>query len=94
MEKVKALVLSMMVLLACASLVGPSIAAQQADLASGGSRKQRGDDTYLPGTEKLGEGEIGVISCGTGVPIARKWQAASSFVVELGNGDKFIFDIG
>ncbi len=55
---------------------------------------KRGDDTYFPGTEKLGEGEIRVISCGTGLPIARRSQAASSFVVELGNGDKFIFDIG
>ena len=35
-----------------------------------------------------------VIACGTGMPNARPKQAAACFLVELGNGDKFIFDIG
>ena len=35
-----------------------------------------------------------VISCGTGMPLPRKSQAATCFLVELGNGDKFLFDIG
>jgi len=49
---------------------------------------------YHPGTEPLGKDEIRVIACGTGMPAARRGQAASCFVVELGNGDKFLFDIG
>ena len=49
---------------------------------------------YHPGSEALAEGEIRVISCGTGMPAARRGQAAACFVVELGNGDKFVFDIG
>ncbi len=49
---------------------------------------------YYPGTEELGPDEIRVIACGTGMPTARRAQAAASFVVELGNGDKFIVDIG
>ena len=49
---------------------------------------------YYPGTEELGEDEARVIACGTGMPTARRAQAATSFLVELGNGDKFIFDIG
>ncbi|MDH3226560.1 MAG: hypothetical protein OEM67_05670, partial [Thermoleophilia bacterium] len=49
---------------------------------------------YYPGTEELGEDEVRVIACGTGMPTARRSQAACSFLVELGNGDKFIFDIG
>jgi ribonuclease Z len=49
---------------------------------------------YYPGTEELGSDEIRVIACGTGMPTARRSQMACSFVVELGNGDKFIFDIG
>ena len=49
---------------------------------------------YYPGTEELRPDEMRVIACGTGMPAARKGQAATSFLVELGNGDKFIFDIG
>jgi hypothetical protein len=49
---------------------------------------------YYPGTEELGPDEIRVIACGTGMPTARRAQAAAAWVVELGNGDKFIIDIG
>ena len=35
-----------------------------------------------------------VIACGTGMPTTRAAQAAACFLVELGNGEKFIFDIG
>ena len=49
---------------------------------------------YYPGTEALAEDEIRVIACGTGMPAARRGQAATCFLVETGNGDKFIFDIG
>ena len=49
---------------------------------------------YYPGTEELGPDEIRLIACGTGMPSARRSQAATCFLVELGNGDKLIFDIG
>jgi ribonuclease Z len=49
---------------------------------------------YYPGTEPLAEEEIRVVACGTGMPAARRAQAATCFLVETGNGDKFIFDIG
>ena len=49
---------------------------------------------YHPGTETLKADEIRVIACGTGMPAARRGQAAASFLAELGNGDKFFFDIG
>ena len=48
---------------------------------------------YYPGSEELGADEIRVIACGTGMPTARRSQAAASWVIELGNGDKFIVDI-
>ena len=51
-------------------------------------------DVYYPGTEALGPDEMRVIACGTGMPNARPKQAAACWLVELGNGDKFIFDIG
>lgn len=49
---------------------------------------------YYPGTEELGRDEMRVIACGTGLPAARLGQAATCFLVELGNGDKFFFDLG
>jgi len=49
---------------------------------------------YYPGTEPLGKDEVRIVACGTGMPAARRGQAASCFLVELGNGDKFLFDIG
>ncbi|CUH44470.1 guanitoxin biosynthesis MBL fold metallo-hydrolase GntH [Ruegeria atlantica] len=51
-------------------------------------------DVYYPGTEDIAEDEMRVTACGTGMPNARPAQAAACFLVELGNGDKFIFDIG
>ena len=49
---------------------------------------------YYPGTEDLGKDEIRLFACGTGLPAARRSQAATCWLVELGNGDKFLFDIG
>jgi ribonuclease Z len=49
---------------------------------------------YYPGTEELGADQIRVIAAGTGMPSARRSQAATCFLVELGNGDKLLFDIG
>lgn len=49
---------------------------------------------YYPGTENLGQEEIRLIALGTGMPAARRSQAATCWLVELGNGDKFLFDIG
>ena len=56
--------------------------------------KPRERDYYAPNSEKLASDEMRVIACGTGMPTTRAAQAAACFLVELGNGDKFIFDIG
>ena len=50
--------------------------------------------SYYPNTETLGADEMRVVALGTGMPTARPKQAAACFLVELGNGDKFIFDAG
>jgi len=63
--------------------------AQQASTAALADR-----DVYYPGSEDIGADEMRVIACGTGMPNARPKQAAACWIVELGNGDKFIFDIG
>jgi len=49
---------------------------------------------YYPGTEALKPDEMRVIACGSGMPMPRLKQAAACFLIELGNGDKFIFDMG
>jgi ribonuclease Z len=49
---------------------------------------------YYPGTEPLSKKEIRVTACGTGMPAARHGQAATCFLLEFGNGEKLIFDIG
>ena len=49
---------------------------------------------YYPGTEELVKDEIRLFACGTGLPAARRSQQATCWLVELGNGDKFLFDIG
>jgi len=51
-------------------------------------------DAYYPGTETLAPNEMRVVACGTGMPQPRLAQAAACFLVELGNGDRFIFDMG
>jgi ribonuclease Z len=49
---------------------------------------------YYPGTEELPKDEIRLTACGTGMPASRHGQAATCWLVELGNGDKFLFDVG
>lgn len=51
-------------------------------------------EVYYPGTEELKPDEMRVVACGTGMPSPRPKQAAACWLVELGNGDKFLFDIG
>ncbi|MEM8885543.1 MAG: guanitoxin biosynthesis MBL fold metallo-hydrolase GntH [Planctomycetota bacterium] len=54
----------------------------------------RARDFYAPNTEALAPDEMRIVACGTGMPTARPSQAASCWLVELGNGEKFIFDLG
>jgi ribonuclease Z len=49
---------------------------------------------YFPNTEALAQDEMRVVALGTGMPGLRRAQASSSWLVELGNGDKFLFDVG
>ncbi|MCG8531327.1 MAG: MBL fold metallo-hydrolase [Desulfovibrionales bacterium] len=49
---------------------------------------------YFPGEETLDANEMRIVCIGSGNPMLRKGQAATGWVVELGNGDKFVFDFG
>ena len=78
-------------------LIGTAVAASQQLTPVKGSSPTRAlanRDAYFPGTETLSPDEMRIIACGTGMPNARPRQAAACFLVELGNGDKFLFDIG
>jgi len=50
--------------------------------------------SYFPNTELLGDNEMRITALGTGMPNQTKRAVSISYYVELGNGDKFIFDIG
>ena len=50
--------------------------------------------SYFPNTELLGADEMRIIALGTGMPNQTKRAVSISYYVELGNGEKFIFDIG
>ena len=50
--------------------------------------------TYFPNTEKLGKNEMRITAIGTGMPNQTPTNAAACFLVELGNGDVFLFDLG
>jgi len=51
-------------------------------------------EVYIPGTEVLAENEMRIVALGTGVLAPTKEQGAASWMVELGNGEVFIFDAG
>ena len=51
--------------------------------------------TYFPNTEVLRSDEMRVTALGTGMPTPlTRAQKSTAWLVELGNGDVFIFDIG
>ena len=79
-------------------VVGSAISGENTAEAAPGSDvspvKARARDFYAPNTEDLAPDEMRLVACGTGMPTARPKQAASCWLLELGNGDKFIFDVG
>ena len=83
-----------------AILIGVSLFLAAGQVFAGGGLEENPRDApsnryaYYPGTEDLRPNEARVVACGTGMPAARRGQAATCWLVELGNGDKFFFDIG
>jgi len=51
-------------------------------------------DAYFPGTEELAPDEMRITALGTGMPVLRPSQMSAGWLVELGNGDRFFFDMG
>jgi ribonuclease Z len=50
--------------------------------------------SYFPNTELLSPDEMRITALGTGMPNQTKAAVSISYLVELGNGEKFLFDIG
>jgi ribonuclease Z len=75
------------------SLMKEAIAAQ-AESPVSPVKARGGRGTYYPNTEDLAPDEMRIISLGTGMPNPRPSQKATCWLVELGNGDKFLFDLG
>ncbi len=50
--------------------------------------------TYFPNTELLAADEMRIIALGTGMPALTPKQKSTGWLVELGNGDVFFFDVG
>ena len=51
--------------------------------------------SYFPNTEELGPDEMRVTALGTGLPTPiTRAQKSTAWMVELGNGDMFLFDLG
>jgi len=50
--------------------------------------------SYFPNTELLGSDEMRITALGTGMPNQTRAAVSISYLVELGNGDKFLFDTG
>jgi ribonuclease Z len=79
-------------------VIGNSSSVEQRAFARETGRKavlpvQKG--AYFPNTETLVPDEMRAVSLGTGLPTPlTKAQKSASFMVELGNGDIFLFDVG
>ena len=54
---------------------------------------RRSASFFYPG-EPVAADEMRVTALGTGMPFVRRRQASAGWLVELGNGDVFIFDLG
>jgi len=81
-------------LLGIAATLGGLFVLTREDAAATASVVDDELDVYYPGTEVLAPDEMRVVALGTGMPSPRPKQAAACWLVELGNGDKFLFDLG
>jgi ribonuclease Z len=92
MRKSKLLTALLATTLSATALYATNVQAAGGNVTATGVAEKR--YAYYPGTEALDKDEMRITACGTGMPAARHSQAATCWLVELGNGDKFLFDIG
>ena len=76
------------------SLVARTVLCALALMTAAAAANEDRRANYFPNTEALGADEMRVIALGTGTPNFRHSQASASWLIELGNGDRFLFDVG
>lgn len=59
-----------------------------------GNPEKEFQKNYVPGTEELDEDEIRLTFLGTGMPFPTRNQAAAGILMEFGNGEILMFDVG
>jgi len=59
-----------------------------------GSSEKTYPENYVPGTEELAEDELRLTFLGTGMPYPTRNQAAAGVLMEFGNGEILMFDVG
>lgn len=72
---------------------GKAMVTEPVVVKSPGGELREYPEVFRPG-EELGSDEMRVTCTGSGNPIVRRGQAAASWLVEVGNGDCFVFDVG
>jgi len=91
-------VIPSLVLTAAIAFVGITGVAAQDNMPRGRTPAAIVDGQYpasfFPNTELLGANEMRITALGTGMPNQTRAAVSISYLVELGNGDKFLFDIG
>jgi ribonuclease Z len=85
-------------LLVLVASIVPGVAIGADNLPSGRTSSAIADGkypaSYFPNTEALSAAEMRITALGTGMPNQTRAAVSISFLVELGNGDKFLFDLG
>ena len=59
-----------------------------------GTSEKTYPENYVPGTEELAEDELRLTFLGTGMPYPTRNQAAAGVLMEFGNGEILMFDVG
>ena len=98
MLKKKCTVLSLVIATVVAAVVG-CVVGQASKMGDGpapaqAEAKEKLRNYYYPGTEELRPDEMRLFALGTGMPNARPSQAAACWLLQLGNGENFLFDLG
>ncbi len=77
-------------LILCTAAIATGLALTTAALA-----QEQQPNAWYPRTETVGPDEMFIVALGTGMPTPiTRAQKSTSFYVQLGNGDIFLFDVG
>ena len=94
--RTRAVIWTVLVFLVGLLLGRSNLGFDRAAFAQDGARTSKArDPAYDPNTETLGAAEMRVTALGTGLPTPiTRAQKSCAWMVELGNGDVFLFDLG